>query len=165
MRILIWILLLLGLAFAVSRYHDSVMSDARDERTSRQREFRDTEGLPDGFGHAIVGQASGAEPLESPATTPQPEPRRITTRTPPSPTPPPSPSGSGSAAPSANRVATHVVKAGESLSKICAAHYGSGRPDVVAAVVKYNRLASGDAIREGQTLELPPLSALGLPAR
>lgn len=156
MRILIWILLLLGLAFAAARYHDRFMSDAREERDARQRDFRAEEGLPDGYGHAIVGGASGAEPVGPPVSAqPAPSPALRTEPV----RPPPASEGTGAAG------VEHVVKAGESLSKICAAHYGSGRADVVAAVVKFNHLASGDSIREGQKLQLPPLAKLGLPAR
>lgn len=157
MRILIWILLLLGLAFAVSRYHDAFMSDARETRETQRREFLASEGLPDGFGHAIVGGASGAEPVEDAAPPPA-APKKGAT-----------PRDAGGAAPKAPSSptggTTHVVKPGESLSKICAAHYGTGKSDVVKAVAAYNKLPSVDALREGQTLRLPEWSALGLPPR
>ena len=155
MRIVLWILLLLGLAFAVSRYHSRFLSDAREERDSKRRQFRDAEGLPDGYGHAIVGEASGAPIVESAPSNASvsPGPRKIG---PPQPSPTPAPRDA--------RVDQHVVGSGESLSKICAAHYGSGRAEIVNAVAKYNRIERVDAIREGQTIQLPPLDTI-LPPR
>jgi len=158
MRIVLWILLLLGLAFVVSRYHARFLSDAREERDTRRREFQSNEALPDGYGHAIVGQKSGAPLIENATPVPTPPPRRIVTATPPKPT------DGGGGQPTQGTV-THVVASGESLGKICAAHYGTGRSDVVAAVAVFNKIASVDAIREGQKIALPPLSALKLEQR
>lgn len=60
----------------------------------------------------------------------------------------------------------HTVRGGEVLGKICARHYGSDRPlfpklaDLVTAVALHNELDAPDAIRVGQTLELPDLQVL-----
>jgi hypothetical protein len=57
-----------------------------------------------------------------------------------------------------------VVLPGQNLSTICRGHYGTARVEVVEAVARHNRLANSDSLREGQTLDLPPLEQL-LPKR
>ena len=63
----------------------------------------------------------------------------------------------------------HTVRAGDVLGKICQRHYGSDRPlfpklaDLVLAVAVHNGLPTPDAIREGQTIELPDLQVLAQP--
>jgi nucleoid-associated protein YgaU len=57
-----------------------------------------------------------------------------------------------------------IVEPGQSLSRICAARYGSARLEIVEAVARHNGLASADLVREGQRLELPPVERL-LPKR
>ena len=54
---------------------------------------------------------------------------------------------------------------GQSLSTICAAHYGTSRIEIVQALARYNHIERVDAIREGQKLRIPPLDALGIPKR
>lgn len=53
-----------------------------------------------------------------------------------------------------------TVEAGQSLSKIAAAHYGTAPSELIAALARYNGLSSPDELREGQRLRLPPLDVL-----
>jgi phage tail protein X len=52
------------------------------------------------------------------------------------------------------------VGAGETLSTICQEHYGTARPEVVAAVARANRIEKIDRIRAGTKLLLPVLTGL-----
>ncbi len=58
------------------------------------------------------------------------------------------------------RVWELLVTEGQTLSAIAAAHYGSAATDLVAALARYNALASPGELRVGQRLELPPLDLL-----
>lgn len=53
-----------------------------------------------------------------------------------------------------------TVEAGQSLSKIASAHYGTATAELVAALARYNALSSPDELRAGQRLRLPPLDVL-----
>lgn len=52
------------------------------------------------------------------------------------------------------------VARGQTLSLICKEHYGSARAELVVALARYNSLVDAGAVREGQTLRLPPLETL-----
>ncbi len=113
--------------------------------------------LPEGWSRVVIGRPSGAEPFRGPgapssagsSTDPAARPVLPPTSTPPLP----------------QAQATEViVQAGQNLSTICRGHYGTARVEVVEAVARHNRMANSDALREGQTLDLPPLERL-LPKR
>lgn len=53
-----------------------------------------------------------------------------------------------------------TVEAGQSLSKIASAHYGTAPAQLVDALARYNALTSPDELRAGQRLRLPPLDLL-----
>lgn len=145
MRALLWILLFLCLCAAVALYQSRLTGVARAERDAARGQRAATRPVPDGFGHAIVGEASGAPFVEpDPRVTPAPRPSAA-------------PRGRGFDPAQGNE---HIVKRGESLSTICQMHYGTARPEVVAALARFNKLKSLDAIREGQPLAIPPLGTL-----
>jgi nucleoid-associated protein YgaU len=53
-----------------------------------------------------------------------------------------------------------IVEPGQSLSKIAAAHYGSGPAPLVEALARYNGMSDPDQLAAGQRLRLPPLDLL-----
>lgn len=54
----------------------------------------------------------------------------------------------------------HTVRPGQTLSQICADHYGSAAPRLVSALSAYNGLADPNALRSGTTVRLPERSLL-----
>lgn len=155
MRIVLWILLLLGLFAAVTMYHDRVLEAARSDRdAARGKVERAPADLPPGWGRAIVGAKSGVEPIEADVPPVVPD----------GPTPHGSDAGPGGVehAGEAERPgeSEHIVQRGESLSTICRARYGTARNDLVTALARYNKLEDAGSIREGQKLALPPLAIL-----
>lgn len=160
MRAAIWIALLVA-AFVLAWQLEDRWSDAhRAERDAAySRITADESALPEGFGRVVVGAPSGADPIlgqqppdvgsgtrtgmDATSTNVGAEPAR-------SASPPSNPAG----------LRRHVVRKGESLSKICAAFYGTARKDVVDAVARANGLTNSGAIREGQALVLPTLEEL-----
>jgi LysM repeat protein len=155
-RILLWILLLLCVFGAVSLYHARFAETARDERGAAHAAAEAGRPLPSGYGaRVIVGEKSGAPVVEGlpPAEPPNAVPADPKAQ--PAPAPKPSPTAA----------TTHVVKRGESLSTICDKYYGTSKKEYVEALAKVNKLKSVSAIREGQTLTIPPLDKLGVAAK
>lgn len=155
MRALLWILLFATLCAAIALFQSRITYSARAERDAVRGARKEARAEPEGFGHAIVGEASGAPLVE-------PDPRVVP--------PPPSRNGAGGTAPRPdpsipNQQNTHVVKRGESLSTICQMHYGTAKPDLVAALARFNKLKGVDAIREGQPLAIPPLATLNVQSK
>ncbi|MBL8857829.1 MAG: LysM peptidoglycan-binding domain-containing protein [Planctomycetes bacterium] len=147
MRILLWILLLLCAFAGVSLYHSHFTADAREQRAAAHAAA--LEPLPEGFnGRVVVGEKSGAPLVEGVPIQRPPNPARSDSK------------GDAPSKPTAAK--EHLVKAGESLSGICAKYYGSSRPEIVNALSQFNGLKSPNALRSGQTLAIPPLSALGI---
>jgi nucleoid-associated protein YgaU len=148
-RALLWILLLLALFGAAVLYQTKFTDAARAEREARK--MRATQGaeVPGGWSHAVIGEKSGAPLIDPPpgATRPS-EPR---------------PHAAEPTAPA--QETEHVVLKGQSLSTICAAHYGTSRNELVQALARYNHIERADAIREGQKIRIPPIEALGVAKR
>jgi len=116
-----------------------------------------------GWSSLVIGRPSGAVPRPGLADTPEDEDGGWAT------TP-----GTGQPAQTEFAFASipatrHTIRAGDVLGKICRRHYGSDRPlfpklaDLVRAVAAHNDLPTPDAIREGQTIELPDLQVLAQP--
>lgn len=82
---------------------------------------------------------------------------------------PPTPAGSPALtpAPPGARPVHHTVVAGDTLSKIAAAHYGSRSPTVINAVFDANRnvLSSPDLLSVGMELKLPVITGFDLRSR
>jgi hypothetical protein len=155
-RSVLWILVLLTLCAALWAWNVRITDRAREER-ERIKQGRasstDLPELPEGWGRAVVGEASGAplvDPPPGPVTPPTADPRK-------SPEPAPDPKRPPSPPPVRTE---HVVAAGESLSKICQNHYGTAHPDVVAALARANGIAKIDQVRAGTKIVLPPLAEL-----
>jgi len=53
-----------------------------------------------------------------------------------------------------------VVREGQSLSKIAAAHYGEATDELVSALASYNGLDDANLLKVGETLYLPELERL-----
>jgi phage tail protein X len=162
-RIALWLLVLVTVCAALLLWNERVSVQARAERAAlREAATRAEDGSPTGdeargFGHVIVGEKSGApllEPEPPPAAPhgapPAADPRNAHKDAPPKP----------ASSEDASREAHYVVAPGESLSTICQRHYGSSRPDVVAAVAHANKLEKADQIRAGMKIVLPAGSAL-----
>jgi nucleoid-associated protein YgaU len=147
-RSVLWIVILLTLCASLWAWNVRITSRARAEREELRHGRASATELPEGWGRAVVGEASGA-PLVDPPPAPV-DPRK-------SPGPAPAPKGPE---PSANARTEHVVAAGESLSKICQAHYGTAHPDVVGAVARANKIEKVDQLRVGGVVVLPPLAEL-----
>lgn len=148
MRILLWLLVLLCVFGAVSLYHSRFTSRAREERVAAHAAAESGRPLPEGFGaRVIVGEKSGAPIVDGlrPAEPPKPNPAE------------------SKASPTS--ATTHVVKRGEALSTIADKYYGTSKRDLVDALARFNKLKNASAIREGQTLTIPPLASLGLAAK
>ncbi len=153
MRSVLWILILLTLCASLWAWNVRITNHARAERELLKHGRASSTELPEGWGRAVIGEASGAPLVDPPPTAPAPghaDPRK-------SPQPAPAPKGPGSAG---TARAEHVVAAGESLSKICQAHYGTAHPDVVAALARANRIEKIDQVRAGTKIVLPPLAEL-----
>ena len=157
MRILLWLLLLLCVFAGVSLYHSRFTDTAREERGAAHAAADAGRPLPPGYGaRVIVGEKSGAPVVEGlpPAAQQKPlVPDPKAKLAPPAPKPSPT------------VATTHVVKRGESLSAICDKYYGTSKKDYVEALSKFNKLKSVSAIREGQTLSIPPVEKLGVAAK
>lgn len=152
MRALLWISVLLATFVLAWMIQDRWAAERREERDAAYA--RPSDGgsdLPEGFTRVVVGEPSGAAPVVPP-TPPVPRPGTA------------SPRDTGGAAAN-DRLRHHVVKPGDSLSKICAAFYGTARKDVVDAVARANGLSKPEALRAGQQLVLPPLQELKGPPR
>jgi nucleoid-associated protein YgaU len=102
--------------------------------------------LPPGWGSVVLGAPSDALP---PAAAPQPAQ--------PAPAPVPQPE------PPAAREFELSVSPGQTLSTICREHYGTASAALVAALARFNGMASADALQAGQKLKLPPLATLQKP--
>lgn len=161
MRIILGVLFLLALFLAAATLRQRFTSSAR---SASERAWGESETVlapvEQGWGHALVGVQSGvapAAPGEAPAMKPKDaaaetavggEPRKEAQ--------PPAPARTApTPAPAGKKAPSHVVAAGESLGRICAAHYGTSERKLVEAVAKANGLSSPDAIKVGQTLVLP----------
>jgi hypothetical protein len=164
-RLLLGGLVLVVLFLAATLWQRSWTSAARSERTAARGGPSAVENdVPAGWSRVVIGRPSGAEPfrgsgpaIPSGSSNAPNEPALHPTATPaPPPTAQPPPPQA-----QANEV---IVLPGQSLSTICRGHYGTARTEVVEAVARHNRLASADSVREGQTLDLPPLEQL-LPKR
>ncbi len=153
MRIALWVAVLLA-AFAAAWVVQARWTAAHraEQDAAFGRVPIEAADLPEGFSRVVVGAPSGAEPVILPQPAAPVPPDRDAA---PADEPPPP-------APGERR---HVVRKGESLSKICAAAYGTARADVIAAVARVNGLARPDQIREGQVLVLPPFEELKIPPR
>ena len=160
MRAAIWIAVLFAAFVLAWQLQDRWASARRAERDAAySRVALEGTEIPQGFGRVVIGEPSGAEPIlvqEPPAKTSD---SAATTR---------SPTSGGAqigaiiprSASESSALHRHVVRKGESLSKICAAFYGTARKDVVEAVARANGLTNAGAIREGQDLVLPTLDEL-----
>lgn len=144
MRILLWILLLLALCGVWWKYQARFTAAARAERDRALRTEAPIDAVP-GAGHVIVGAKSGVAPIDPPAGW--------------APTPTDDTRPSEPVVGPANE-AEHVVQHGESLSTICAIHYGTSKGDLVQALARYNKIERIGSIREGQKLKIPPRSVL-----
>lgn len=142
MRAALWIAVLLAAFVLAWRIQERWAAERRDERDAAYGVASESE---DGFGRVVVGEPSGAAPI---VVTPPPAARPASGAA-------PVPTSAG-----ADRLRHHVVQSGESLSKICAAYYGTARKDVVEAVARANGLSSPETVRAGQRLVLPPLTEL-----
>ncbi len=164
MRAAIWIAVLVA-AFVLAWQVENRWADARRAERDEAYSRIATSGTetPAGFGRVVIGEPSGAPPILGQQPSPTGSANRAGTGAKSSPE-------SGGAAKietggngqAARPVALgrHVVRKGESLSKICAAFYGTARKDVVEAVARANGLTNSGAIREGQALVLPTLEEL-----
>ena len=176
MRIILGVLFLLALFLAAATLRQRFTSSAR---SASERAWGESETVlapvEQGWGHALVGAQSGVAPAsadEAPAMKPQAEAQQAPApaerqaqqqqqQTAMAPAPAPAKPAPAKPAPAATDGATkHVVAAGESLGRICAAHYGTSDRKLVEAVAKANGLASPDAIKVGQTLTLPDRARL-----
>lgn len=182
MRIVLGVLILLVGFVAAVWLRQTFTSAAREES---ERSFGEAEldlaPIPEGWGRAIVGSQSGVPPLPEDEARALPafkkaDQKPASEATPRAATEPaakeaPSrraPAGDSSSATAATKPAapaqqgstaqagTHTVVAGETLGRICAAHYGTSEKSLVAAVARANNLPSPDAIKVGQILRLPP---------
>ncbi len=155
MRIALWLLVLVTVCAGLLLWNERITVQARAEREALRPSRTQWGEAGDGFGHAIVGEKSGA-PLIEPAPAPIPPPVGSSGSN------PQGGQGNGSdRQPTKPHAATeHVVAPGESLSTICQAHYGTSKPDVVEAVARANKLEKAGQIRAGMKLVLPPLSEL-----
>lgn len=163
MRSVLWILILLTLCATLWAWNVRVTTRARAERAELRQGRSPSSDLPAGWDHAVIGEASGAPLVEPPS------PSRATQKAPggthrselPSSkgVPPQPPTGPETQA------VQHVVAAGESLSTICQARYGTARPDLVAAVARANHLDQPGQIKTGATIVLPALAELHLERR
>lgn len=158
MRAAIWIAVLVAAFVLAWQLQDRWANARRAERDAAySRITPDDARTPEGFGRVVVGAPSGADPIlgQQPPSVVSGGGTGASSKdagadSAKSPGP-----GSGSSTPS-----RHVVRKGESLSKICAAFYGTARKDVVDAVARANGLTNAGAIREGQTLVMPTLEEL-----
>ena len=171
MRIILGVLFLLALFLAAATLRQRFTSSAR---SASERAWGESETVlapvEQGWGHALVGAQSGVAPAsadEAPTMKPKVEAQQAPApaarqpqqqEQPTAKAPAPAPAKPAPAA--ADGAAKHVVAAGESLGRICAAHYGTSERKLVEAVAKANGLASPDAIKVGQTLTLPDRSRL-----
>jgi nucleoid-associated protein YgaU len=154
MRIALWLLVLVTVCAGLLLWNERITVDARAERDQLRGGRAQPGESGDGFDHAIVGEKSGAPPIEV-APLPAPPPGGV-----PGGDPHRGNDGPDRPAPAPQAATEHVVAAGESLSTICQAHYGTSKPDVVAAVARANKLEKPGQIRAGTKLLLPPLSEL-----
>lgn len=155
MRVFLGGSVLVLLFLAASLWQRSWTSAARAERSAERGDPGAVlSEVPAGWSRVVIGRPSGAEPHRG--ANPQIPPSDSQVGAQPRPPAPPTPQAP--AAPtSSSRV---VVQSGQNLTRICREHYGTARAEVVAAVARHNKLASPDALREGQPLELPPLDQL-----
>jgi nucleoid-associated protein YgaU len=159
-RVLLGGSLLVLLFLAASLWQRTWTSAARAERSAeRGDQGAPTIDVPPGWSRVVIGRPSGAEPFRGSSS---PSPQADASGGGPTPTAPQSkPSQPKPTLPDApERPSQVIVRSGQNLTAICREHYGTARVDVVAAVSRHNQLANPDALREGQTLELPPLDQL-----
>jgi len=156
LRAAIWIAVLVAAFVLAWQLQDRWANARRAERDAAySRVTADGTGNPEGFGRVVVGAPSGADPIlgqqhQNVGTGPGASPRAVGAE----------PQKSANPAPGATTMRRHVVRKGESLSKICAAFYGTARKEVVDAVARANGLTNSSAIREGQELVMPTLEEL-----
>lgn len=174
MRILLGALLLVALFLAATTWQRRFTAAARtDLEIARGKTDRidggerggETGGEtpPEGWSVVTVGRPSGGERFGNPAPAPAPA-------TPPASRPASSSPAAPAVVPGAPRAAPAsaaptstsewIVEPGQSLSRICAARYGTARAEVVEAVARHNGLADPGLVREGQRLSLPPIESL-----
>jgi len=115
--------------------------------------------LAEGWGVVVVGDPSGADPVEpprAPAAAPPPAQEPVTQE--------PAAAGPAWLALESRALGDYrlVVRRGQTLSTIAVEYYGALQEGLVAALARYNRLESADALAEGQTLLLPERAKLGL---
>lgn len=155
MRAALWIAVLIAAFVLAWRIQERWSADRREERDAAYARPSD-EALPEGFSRAVVGRPSGAPAVDvPPAARPSnsSESNRDTAR------PESKRQGSSGNDPKSGDVTRrYVVADGDSLSKICAAVYGTARKEVVDAVARANGLADSGSIRVGQELVLPPIA-------
>ena len=168
MRLLLGALVLVALFLGAATWQRRFSQAARDERDASLgvRTSKEVEAPAEGWSVVTVGRPGGGDPYGAP--TPTRAPASVgTSAAPTSASPPPQVSASPAITtpePSGAGSKEWIVEAGQSLSRICAARYGTSRPDVVDAVARHNGLSSPDLVREGQRLDLPPIERL-LPKR
>lgn len=166
MKLVLGSLLLLALFALASVWQRNWMREVRAEREQLRGDTaadaidaRPDWARPD-WGRVIIGRPSGAEPVES---------VRRDALVAPNPTSRPASDALKSSSPPASETAKPpvqerefklVVQHGQSLSTICQSHYKSGRHELIEALARYNKLADVNALKEGQTLSLPPIEKL-----
>ena len=147
------VLLLLATGFALaalwqSRHMGTLHAEQRRSWKVSDGELAETRSgpVPEGWAVVVVGAPSGAAPVEfadpEPTATPAEAPEEQTTA--------PPPLGD----------LELEVRAGQTLSGIAHAHYGTAPPELVQALAEYNGLENADSLRAGQTLLLPELERL-----
>lgn len=105
-----------------------------------------------GWANVIVGRPSGTSPVEVPSQD-----ESQATNSAQQEAPPPGP-GDGTSPVVGDYEVT--VEAGQTLSEIARAHYGSAARELVRALAKYNSMTDENALRDGQKLRLPALDRL-----
>ena len=170
MKLLLGVLLLLAAFAAAALWQRSWRAEAVAEREiARERggagAMQSDASRKGTWGRVIVGRPSGADPA-APVMTPSPlaesNPAAPAERTAAAPDASgrTSPTSGTSAIPTKASSSEVVVRAGDNLSSLCQAHYGTSRLDLVQALARYNGLKDPDHLREGQTLALPPVDQL-----
>jgi nucleoid-associated protein YgaU len=168
-KLLIGVLLLLVAFVAAAIWQTSWRAEARAERglvRSGQQRTPPPKAQDEGWGRVIIGRPSGAEPVQPaeppasprfPKSAPEADPGHDPSKRAGDRLAPP-----GSEQPTAAALGDGhvVVQSGDTLSRLCQAHYGTSRPDVVQALAAYNGLKDADSLRAGQTLNLPNLERL-----
>jgi len=171
-RILLGALVLVALFLGAATWQRRFAQAARDERDAslRVRTSHEVEAPAEGWSVVTVGRPGGGDPYGAPAPSSARASGSVGSSAAPAggagPTSAPAPPQASASpaiatpAPAGASSTAWTVEAGQSLSRICSARYGTARAEVVDAVARHNGLASPDLVREGQRLDLPPIERL-----